>query len=114
MSEIHEWVLEAVDDWIDGDHTEPRGPFCSKYHLRERAQSNDAPYTPEQVESAAHTLIDEGELLDWGGLLVPTSRDRLVDVIEYEKDEAEITRKILIAKCNKYMKGDIEAFVSNA
>lgn len=111
MSEIHEWVLEAVDDWIDGDRNEPRGPFCSKYHLRERAQSSDISYTPNQVENAARTLIGEGELLDWGGLLVTTSRERLVDVIEYEKDEAEITRRLLIAKCNKYLKGEIGAYV---
>lgn len=111
LSEIHEWCLEAVGDWIDDDHTVPRGPFCSKQHLKEQAQSNDAPYTPEQVVSAAETIIGAGGLLDWVGLLVPTDRDRLVDVIEYERNEAEITRHILIGKANKYLTGETEAFV---
>lgn len=112
MSEIHDWTLEQIKAGIDEDRG-PEGPWFSRYHCREVAHSNDAPYEPEQVVNATYTLVDEGEIMEWIGFLVPNERPYLIDAIEYERDR-ETPRQILIGKINKYLQDEIEEFAPDA
>lgn len=94
--DVEQWVLEHADEVRvrDGE------PWSSRRHLVREARKVDGLDT-DDVEEEIQRLVDDGDLLSWHGLLVPTEEERLREVNEHEVEKHDQVRQILIGKVNQ-------------
>lgn len=94
----YEWVLEDAHTPRAADN----GPWTSEDHLiQQGVKAKHGGFTRDEIKDAISTALVRNELLSWHGLLAPVEEDVLRRIIEAEK-EADITRKILVGKVNRY------------
>ncbi|MFC6765479.1 hypothetical protein [Natrinema soli] len=94
--EVYQWVLENIHEypaWIDSR-------WGSRGNLVHHRRKLDG-VTKEDVQVAISRAVDNEDLLSWHGLLARAEIDRLREITRVEHEEHNITRGILVGKCNK-------------
>lgn len=100
--ECYQAVLDTIEAHAtDPDRDVPRGPWGSIRHAIQDGRTQG--YSGDEIRAAAEAAIRNGDLIGWHGLVAPQTEAHLQRIIEYEVDEAEITRRLLVAKCNKQL-----------
>ncbi|QCW03593.1 hypothetical protein [Natrinema pallidum] len=94
--DVYQWVLENVHEYPAG--TDPRwgsrGNLVYEGRKLNGVEKND-------VQKAIARAVDNEDLLSWHGLLARAEIDRLRELVRIEHEEHDITRQILVGKCNK-------------
>ena len=67
---------------------------------RVRQQMSSFGFSASESKTAIAAAVENGDLLDWNGQLCRVDEPSLLAVIESEQ-AAEVTRRPLIARCNK-------------
>ncbi|SEW09932.1 hypothetical protein [Natrinema salifodinae] len=94
--DVYQWVLDNVHEYPAG--TDSR--WGSRGNLVHQGRKLDG-VEKEDVEEAIARAIDNEDLLSWHGLLARAEIDRLREIVRIEHEEHDITRQILVGKCNK-------------
>lgn len=94
--DVYQWVLENVHEYPAG--TDSR--WGSRGNLVYEGRKLDG-VGKDDVQEAIACAVDNDDLLSWHGLLARTEIDRLRELVRVEHEEHEITRSILVGKCNK-------------
>ncbi|WP_226479124.1 hypothetical protein [Natrinema amylolyticum] len=93
--DVDQWVLENVHEYPAG--TDSR--WGSRGNLVHHGRKLDG-VSKDDVEAAIARAVDNEDLLSWHGLLARAEVDRLREIVRVEHEEHEITRQILVGKCN--------------
>lgn len=100
--DCYDAVLDTIEAHAtDPDRDLPRGPWGSIGHAMQDGRTKG--YSGEEVRAAAEAAIRNGDVIGWHGLVAPCTETHLQRIIEYEVNEAEITRRLMVAKCNKQL-----------
>jgi len=94
--DVYQWILENVHEYPAG--TDSR--WGSRGNLVYEGRKLDG-VSKDDVQEAITRAIDNEDLLSWHGLLARAEIDRLRELTRVEHEEHEITRGILVGKCNK-------------
>lgn len=107
-------MANAIKDWIQGrveeyTESEPDGVqnaqsnvWTSVNRVKQKASGSTTSYTSDNVETAIHQLVDEGDLVVWNGLLAPGTEEHVRTLIENEV-EASFARPILVGQLNRHI-----------
>ncbi|WMT07831.1 hypothetical protein NP511_02250 [Natrinema thermotolerans] len=94
--DVYQWVLENVHEYPAG--TDPR--WGSRGNLVYEGRKLDG-VSKEDVQKAIARAVDNEDLISWHGLLARAEVDRLREITRAEHEDHDITRGILVGKCNK-------------
>ncbi|WP_226041536.1 hypothetical protein [Natrinema sp. DC36] len=94
--DVYQWVLDNVHEYPAG--TDSR--WGSRGNLVHQGRKLDG-VTKEDVQMEIARAVENEDLLSWHGLLVRVEIDRLREITRVEHEEHDITRGILVGKCNK-------------
>ncbi|SEQ28584.1 hypothetical protein [Natrinema salaciae] len=94
--DIYEWVLENVHEYSAGADSR----WGSRDNLVHQGRKLDGA-SKDDVQKAITRAVDNEDLISWHGLLSRAEIDRLREIVRIEHEEHEITRQILVGKCNK-------------
>lgn len=94
--DVYQWVLDNVHEYPAG--TDSR--WGSRGNLVHQGRKLDG-VEKDDVQAAIARAVDNEDLLSWHGLLARAEVDRLREITRVEHEEYDITRGILVGKCNK-------------
>lgn len=93
--DVRQWVLDEVAERIG-----PNDPWTGKGVLVNHANKSATVVDGEEVADTVDDLIDEDELVYWHGLVTLQTVDATRDAVQWEVEEREITRSLLVGKLN--------------
>ncbi len=94
--DVYQWVLENVHEYPSA--TDSR--WGCRGNLVHQGRKLDG-VSKDDVHEAIARAVDNEDLISWHGLLARAEIDRLRDIVRVEHEEHEITRSMLVGKCNK-------------
>ncbi|QLG47864.1 hypothetical protein [Natrinema halophilum] len=94
--DVYEWVLGNVHKYPAG--TDSR--WGCRSNLVHQGRKLDG-VSKDDIEEAIARAVENEDLISWHGLLARAEIDRLRELIRVEHEEHDITRSILVGKCNK-------------
>lgn len=94
--DLQQWVVETVEETAG----EGKSDYWSARSWVKREARQEPAIETERIGGAIDQAVEADELLSWHGLLAVRDRETLLGIVEEERD-AEITRKILVGKCNE-------------
>ena len=97
MADAYQWVLATASE-----QTTESDPWTSERYLVQEGRKPKHGHTKTEVRDAISQAKVANDLIGWHGLLAPATPGHLQEIIEAELD-ADITRRILIGKCNRYL-----------
>lgn len=95
-------VNERTEPTPDGIQDAGGNLWTGTKRLKQEASKNNIDCTKSELEDAVAALVGEGSLITWHGLLAPANVDHVRAVIENEC-QAEITRNLLVGKCEDFL-----------
>jgi hypothetical protein len=106
---VEQWVLETVDEETepvaDGEQDAEGNVWTSAPHLRQNTEKFSTVVSSwDDVEDAIDSLMADGELIYWHGLLAPTDPEHLKAAIENER-QAKWPRQLLTGNLNERLQG---------
>lgn len=101
--DVYEWVKGEVahrtEPAPDGKQDVSSNVWTAKRRLNEDGRKFSVHYSPEEIAGGADSLVADGELFGWHGLLAPMTKRSIRAIIENER-KATITRSVLVGKAN--------------
>lgn len=105
-----EWVMTRVRSRVsadpDGNQNVESNVWTSAKRLKSDASSADL-IGRQAVRPVVDQLADDGELINWFGLLAPTDREHLQAIVACE-NQSGCPRNILLTKITAVLAGDDE------
>jgi hypothetical protein len=92
QADLREELLDVIDE-----RTSPDEPWISTRSLYQLVDAS-----ADEIKDELYRASNRDELLEWRGKFAAADRDRLVAVIEAERD-ADATRRKLIGRANRLM-----------
>lgn len=101
-----EYLLGVIDDRVDANGELGQNVngdlWTSPKRIKQDGVKASVPYSRGDLEAEVNAAIDDGDLLAFAGLVAPVTPDHLRAIIQAERD-ADITRKVLVGKCNRLL-----------
>ncbi|WP_265109144.1 hypothetical protein [Halosolutus halophilus] len=94
--DVYQWVLDTVHEYPA--QTDSR--WGCRGNLVHQGRKLDG-VTKDDVREAITRAVDNEDLISWHGLLARADIETLREIVRVETEEHEITRQILVGKCNK-------------
>ncbi|QRV14257.1 hypothetical protein JMJ58_15090 [Haloterrigena salifodinae] len=94
--DLYQWVLDNVHEYPAG--TDSR--WGCRGNLVHQGRKLDGVEKADVLEAIGRAVNNE-DLLSWHGLLARAEVDRLRELVRIEHKEHDISRQILVGKCNK-------------
>ncbi|NUC71749.1 hypothetical protein HTZ84_05395 [Haloterrigena sp. SYSU A558-1] len=93
--DIYQWVLDNVHEYPAGTDSRwgCRGNLVHQGRKLDSVEKAD-------VQEAIGRAVNNEDLISWHGLLARAEVDRLRELVRIEHEEYDITRQILVGKCN--------------
>lgn len=101
---VLEQIEERTETEVDGVQNAHGNLWTSNERMRSDAVKPHTDYTKDSLRTAVDELREDGEIVTWHGLLAPAVDDHLKAIIENEA-ESDVTRSLLVARCNELRGG---------
>lgn len=103
---IKEWILEEVESYTSTETTGTQNSqgevWTSKNRIKQSGSGESTPYSSANIQTAIEKLVEEGELVEWSGLIAPGNKEHIRAIIRNEA-QASAPRSILVGKMNAHI-----------
>ncbi|MUV59953.1 hypothetical protein [Halobacterium sp. CBA1126] len=101
---VLEWVRENTEPVADGEQSNHGAVWAGGSNLKGQARKDRIPFDVDELDAALDELQESGDIITWFGLVAPATDEYLDAIIENEV-QSDITRNVLIGKCNRLKSG---------
>jgi len=105
--EVYTEIIDMVSAEPDGIQNENGNIWTSVGYLRQQAPKPATDYSKENLQPLIDGLESKEKIINWFGLIAPTTEEHLKAIIDNERMSDE-PRKILIGQCNRLVKSSKE------
>lgn len=101
---VLEQIQERTSPEPDGVQNSHGNIWTSNERLRSDAVKPGTDYTKPGLGAILEDLREDGDIVTWHGLLAPATDEHLRAIIENEQ-ESDITRRLIVGRCNELRSG---------
>jgi len=100
VQHVLDWLEENTDPVVDGGQDNQAAVWAGTPRLKAQARKDRIDFDVDELEDALDVLQENGDIITWHGLVAPATDEHLQTIIENEV-KSDITREILVGKCNR-------------
>jgi len=101
---VLEYIEGKTEPEVDGLQDNQAAVWTGANHLKAQARKDRVDFDVNELEVALEELREAGEIVTWHGLVTLASDEHLETIIENEV-QSDITRGILVGRCNRLLAG---------